>query len=425
MLIWRTLLALPATLRALLRGRAASIWDAASPSRATRYSDRALDQLRRRADEDADRVVREVADEAAAGGADPDDARLVAVRDLLTTLVAAPYVVPERLPARARAWLSQITLSRDVDRPRLARAYDFFARNAFLITLILGTSALLEAYACPNGMRVLEFTQRLRRDPYRRLSETLQWALLVEDPNGFEPHGRAMAAILKVRLMHAAIRYLAAKQSHWDAASLGEPICAEDLLGMLMGFSGVVMRDLPKLGVAVTSAEAEDHIYLWNVVGELLGAETEFLPRSIAEARELVEAIKRRQQGPSAIGSEFTAALVEFHRALMPGEIFDDLALSVMRRLVGPALSDMLAVPSGEPAVEPMSMSQIEEKPTPEDWGEALISREAITVPSRVRGGSLLYERRGYEIPAALEERWDRERPRWREAHRRLRGRRS
>lgn len=424
----------PSLVRALIRGSTPSIWATVTLVPSKRYSDAALDTLRQRGDPRVDAVIRDVADDAARGAADPRAARETAVRALMGTLASGPYVVPGTLPAPIEDWLQKgMTLPTDVDQQRMESASEFFVSNAFLISLIYGTSSLLEAYACPRGMRVLAFTQKLRQDPYRRLSETLQWALMIEDPEGLKAQGHALAAIAKVRLMHGSIRYLASQQPDWDQRSLGVPINVEDLLGTLMSFSAIVIRDLPKLGVEVAEHHAEDRVYFWNVVGRMLGIDADLLPRSLEDAREIVETIKRRQQDPSVQqavpqgyeeGKRFAAALVEFHRSLMPGERFDNIALRVMRRVAGDELCDLLDIPrlDGTPVPPP---DRYDDNTIAVDWGDALITRQQIEVPGdTVRGGLWSpprYRReRPYEIPEAMKTRWDRERSDWREAPSRL-----
>src|SRR2546428_9648268 len=96
-----------------------------------------------------------------------------------------------------------------LDRARMGRACDLFGRHAFSVSLVLSTTSLLEAYACPKGVEVLDFTHRLSKNPYRRLAETLQWAVDVQAPDGFAATGRALEAILRIRFMHAVIRHQA------------------------------------------------------------------------------------------------------------------------------------------------------------------------------------------------------------------------
>jgi hypothetical protein len=329
------------------------------PSKVTRYPDRLLDDLRKQGDPDTDALLEAIAQ---TGGPTPAG-RKKAVGDFYTLLTgltapgaqavphhrylrledydATPYV------AALRTWARQIaaTAPQPGDES-VARAAEFFRDHLFRILLILSTSSLLEAYACRNGVQVLASTKELLSHANRRLHETLQFVLYVNEPNGFENGGHATAAIQKVRLMHAAIRWrLRHGQPPWDDAALGVPVNGEDLLGTLMAFSGVVIRDLPKLWVELTSEQVEDYRYLWNRVGVMLGAKQEHLPESLGEMLALIRIIEHRQQRPSTEGRAMADALLKFHRALV-GDLFDSVGLWMVNHLAGARICEILRIPA-------------------------------------------------------------------------------
>src|SRR3954454_6141105 len=79
-----------------------------------------------------------------------------------------------------------------------------------------------------------------------------------------EPGGRGRRAIQKVRLMHGAVRKLAASAPTWKA-EYGLPINQEDLAGTLMSFSWVVMDGLDKLGISLSDSDREAYLHCWLV----------------------------------------------------------------------------------------------------------------------------------------------------------------
>ncbi len=227
---------------------------------------------------------------------------------------------------------------------QLERAGEFFKKNFAKIMVILSTSALLEAFASVKGVKVLASTNYLSNNTNRRLYETLQFVLYVNEPDGFTPKGNAVRAILRVRLMHACIRWILTHNPArpWQPA-WGVPINGEDLLGMQMGFSGLVIRDLAKLWVNITAQEADDHLVLWNVVGQLLGVPTALRADSLGEALALIDAVERRQHGPSDDGRLMTDALVAFHQERL--KMLFPVGLYLMHRLAGEQVCRMLDVP--------------------------------------------------------------------------------
>ncbi|HYF94705.1 MAG TPA: oxygenase MpaB family protein [Symbiobacteriaceae bacterium] len=301
-----------------------------------RYTDLMLDALRRQGDPQADRVVAELA----ARG------ELARVRRLLETLLHSDQAVPEELPEAAVRWLEQTgDLPSWVNRRRLERGAAFFAEHGVLVSLILATDSLVECYAARKGVKVLTATYRMAQNPYRRIAETAQWVLLVMAPGGLGPEGQGIRATQKVRLMHAAIRHLILAAGGWDLPGWGVPINQEDLAGTLMAFSYIVLRDLRKLGVTVSDGEAEDFLYIWRAVGEMIGVRPSVIPTGMAEAQALTEAIFRRHHGPSPDGVLMTRALLEMHASMVPGELFDGIIPALLRHLAGDQVADWMEVP--------------------------------------------------------------------------------
>lgn len=302
-----------------------------------RYTDPMLDALRQEGDPPADGLV---ADLGARGELDD-------VSRLLSTLLRNDQAVPAELPEPVAAWVEATgRLPSWANLRRLERGAAFFAEHGVLISLILATDGLIECYAARKGVRVLTQTYRLAQNPYRRIAETAQWVLLVMAPGGLSaPGGQGIRATQKVRLMHAAIRYLISQRGGWNTRDLGVPINQEDLAGTLMAFSYIVVRDLRKLGIAVSDQEAEDFLYIWRTVGEMLGIRPSVMPVSMTEAAALTEAIFRRHHGPSPDGVLMTKALLDLHRQMLPGELFDGIFPGLVRFWAGDQVADWMEVP--------------------------------------------------------------------------------
>src|SRR5436190_800161 len=79
-----------------------------------------------------------------------------------------------------------------------------------------------------KAVKVLHMTARLETDAQRRVIETAQLLVDVMASGGLSPSGAGKRSAQKVRLLHAAVRYLIGKSGQWDPA-LGVPINQEDL----------------------------------------------------------------------------------------------------------------------------------------------------------------------------------------------------
>lgn len=366
-----------------------------------RYGDAMLEALRLEGDEEVDRIIAELM----------RDGQIGEVNGILRHLVQNGQPVPEELPDNIEFWLRENGhLPAWVDRARIDRASALFVEHGVTISLIVATASLVECYAARNGVKVLTFSYRLGQNAYRRVAESAQFVILLMTPGGLYEDGQGIKAIQKVRLMHAAIRNLISGTGRWDVAGLGVPICQEDMLGTLMAFSQVVIRDLRKLGVAVSDEEAEDYLYFWRVVGELMGIRPDLIPASMAEAEELAGWIARRHHGPSPEGVQMTRALLQMHADLIPGEMFDGIIPAMIRELVGDQMADWMEIPPSR------WEAVLEHKRLIGGWfdvvqrnlqivrnvvnrlGMALMTRQAIALTG--------YERAAFEIPTQLRQVW-------------------
>lgn len=366
-----------------------------------RYTDELLESLRSEGDPVPDQIIAEL----------KRDGQVQEVNAILRTLIRNDQLIPEELPDNIEFWLRDTSQLPDwVDRERIDRASALFSEHGVTISLILSTAALVECYAAVKGVKVLTFSYRLGQNAYRRVAESAQFVILVMAPGGLYPGGQGMKAIQKVRLLHSAIRYLVGQTGRWPEAEYGVPICQEDMLGTLMAFSHIVIRDLRKLGIKVSEQEAADYIYFWRVVGELMGVRPDVLPETPAEAEELTDAIARRHHGPSPEGIQMTKALLDMHAQLIPGELFDGIIPAMIRHLVGDQIADWLEIPSSRWATVVKHkrkigglLDSVQRKSNivrnvVNRVGMALMTRQAIALTG--------YERACFSIPTELRQCW-------------------
>jgi hypothetical protein len=300
------------------------------------YGDILLDDLRREGDPTADAVV----DELARTG------EIRAVSKVLRHLVDNDQAIPEELPDSIETWLHDTSaLPAWADYDRLVRGADLVADHGPQVAMILATASLVYCYAAYPGVKVLTFSHRLDQDPYRRVGETAQFVLTVTNPGSLLPDGKGIRKIQKVRLLHASIRHLIRHSKRWDEEAWGVPICQEDLLGTLLSFSDIVVKSMRRLGVRVSDQEAEDYLYLWRVVGEMLGIRADVLPLDMHDAAAGTEAIRGRHHQRSDDGVLMTKALLEMHANSMPGPKFAGVAPALLRYLVGDEICDLMEVP--------------------------------------------------------------------------------
>ena len=279
--------------------------------------------------------------------------------------------------------------------PKLLKTGDDIQSSHGLLTLsILAAASLPECYIDWRGMPVLSLTQQLSRDDAieRRVIETCLYVNYVLSNKGFETGGKALEATRKVRLMHAASRYLiladdeevsahlpkaAADRfngfddSYWPAE--GMPINQEDLAYTLQTFSWVAVRGLRTLELGLDAREEEAIIHCWRLAGHHMGIQDDLVPGTVAESEAAFDQMKARLayfdegnergiQGRKD-GVDLTNALMDWtkdefipsvmgmldkkvgkHRHLLTQEKLEPLSKQLMLHLVGEETAGMLGV---------------------------------------------------------------------------------
>ncbi|MGA8252350.1 MAG: oxygenase MpaB family protein [Mycobacterium sp.] len=310
----------------------------------SRWTDALLDRMRELGDPMADGAVAAVLEQ---GGVD-------AVNVIMHTLVRNDQPVPEGLPAQIRAYLAETQpLPEWADMRKIKRAQQLFETWGVEIAVCLFCASLPSSYAAAKGVKVLYLTARLDTDARRRVMETGQFLFDVLAVGSLDDeHGKGRHAIQRVRLMHAAVRHLIKARNErepglWDP-NWGTPINQEDLAGTLLSFSYVVAGPLRRLGVRVSTEDAEAYLHMWNVIGHLLGVRDELLVRGIGDATALFDAIRRRQFEASPEGQDMTDALLNLLDEMTPLHRFDDTVPPLIRHLIGEKTSDLLFVPKSD-----------------------------------------------------------------------------
>jgi len=228
------------------------------------------------------------------------------------------------------------------DKKKLVRATDFYRENQQNIGLILGLYSLPYCYLGADGAKVLCLSERIKNDTYKRLIETGNFLKAVMNYDNWQSQ-RLFAICLKVRLLHATIRYFTLYSRQWDLA-WGYPINQEDMLGTNLAFSLVVLRGMKKLGYSVDKTYEEAYINIWNVIGYLLGVKQEIMPGNYLEALKIDKQISERQFRQSVEGQELTASLMQVVRSFAPNEIIANLLQSQSRMLLGEKYAKMLGI---------------------------------------------------------------------------------
>jgi hypothetical protein len=308
------------------------------PMRANRWTDEILEGFRQRGDPLADETVKNLFQQG----------QVETANVLLKQLIRNDQLVPEELPEMLREYLLRTARLPDWADPDLVRQGEaLFGRYGPQAVVSLFCGALPASYAAAKGVQVIHLTARLATDPFRRIMETAQMLIDVLAPDGLAPGGSGIRSAQKVRLMHAAVRHLLLHSGEWNP-EWGHPINQEDLAGTLVDFSYAVIVGLEKLGCTLSRQEQNAYVHCWKVVGHMMGLEAAVLPDDVEDCAALAEVIQRRHFRASPEGQELTRALIQMAEHVTPGDLFDGIAASLMRHILGEEISDMLKVPPAD-----------------------------------------------------------------------------
>ncbi|WNG42929.1 DUF2236 domain-containing protein [Archangium minus] len=368
-----------------------------------------MDEMRTRMDPLADAVIERLFTEG----------KVDAVNRLMRTLVENDDLPSSKLPPYVMDYLASTRASvPKLDPEKLRQGQELFDLFGPEVMMILGFYSLPAAYAARKGVQVLYRTGFLQKRPVRRVFETAQMVVDVMTEGGLEPDGRGVCTTQKVRLMHAAIRYMIRHDTRhpWDAQELGEPINQEDMAGTLMTFAFVVLEGMKALHIELTSEQQEAWLYAWAAVGRIIGVDERLIPANVDEARQLTRLIRQRQVAYSQEGVAMTAALIEGMQALTP-DLLDGLPASMIHFFLdqdqwqGLNVADMLQVPKPDwTAIIPQAVKYVSELT---DWvgDNTFIAAKLLRFISKdIVEGMLLVERGGqrtpFYIPEHLQDRW-------------------
>jgi hypothetical protein len=320
-----------------------------------RWTEDLLDRMRREGDPLADSTVKAVFDKG----------QVAAVNDLLTSLVRNDDVPAGPWPPQLEEYLQRSAqLPAWADATLIHAGERGFLRFGLASFGILACASLPECYVLRDVAAVLGATQRLAEHARRRIFETSMMVLAVMAEGGLAPSGTGIRVVQKVRLMHAAVRYLILTPppatpprppssfadlllaQRWPAER-GMPLSQEDLAAVLLTFSHVIMRGWAHLGIALTREEAAAYLHCWNVVGHLIGVRDELLARDGADAADLFEAIKRRRAADTPDGRALTVSLIGVCESFAGHSrvLLRPIPRILMRGLLRAETCEMLGVP--------------------------------------------------------------------------------
>lgn len=209
------------------------------------------------------------------------------------------------------------------DQAKIARAETLFMDMSMTSCTLLFCASLPECYVVPELAGVLHAAGQLEQHTDYRIRSTAAMIFPVMLHGGLAGGGGGVAQALKVRLIHATIRYLMLRgdaasavqdggavipaqppqgeglhrklfATGWDVPRNGLPCNQEELAYTLLTFGYVFLRGLRRLGVGLPEADEQAYLHTWNVLGHLIGIERSLMPETMAQAEAMFANIQAR-----------------------------------------------------------------------------------------------------------------------------------
>jgi endo-cleaving rubber dioxygenase len=301
-------------------------------------SDAVLDRMRGIGDPAADRVV----------AALEARGQLPAVNKLLRQWVYNDQPLPSGLPDDLVSFIDKARqLPSWADLDRITAAAQFGKAHMPYLALAYSMGVSTAAFTFPILASVFDPNVGIFLDFQKRLLGSLKLITGVYDPDAFSPHGQIIPDLVKVRLMHAAVRdYLDA--SRWDTAKWGVAISQEAMLVETWLFGLFAQMVMQEFGVPIPPDIAADILHTWRVEGAMLGVPAGAMPADIPTATALFRQLEDRDQWGSPQGQYLLRTFTDQASRYMSGPGGVDISpilTSVIRCVLGARMADMIAVP--------------------------------------------------------------------------------
>ena len=186
----------------------------------------------------------------------------------------------------------------------------------------------------------------------RRLRQNNRQLMEIFFPNGLYRDGDGWKLSVRVRFVHARIRYLLAKSDDWDFEAWGTPLSAANLGLAISVFSRRLLDFAALLGARFSQEEEDSILAVWRYSGFLMGIPESILYTNGREAREIHRIAFLCEPPPDADSVAMANALINAIPKVAnisdPVEKRKTIALAyrVSRALIGKKLADDFEYPN-------------------------------------------------------------------------------
>lgn len=140
----------------------------------------------------------------------------------------------------------------------------------------VGPGSLIHTYSTPAIADLLVNTGELTVGAIKRLAYTTNWTYSLYLPDSIQPGNVGFVHSGMVRAMHAHVRRVHNNRG-FDYTDWGAPINELDMFRTWFDFTSIPYKALEDMGWKLTKEEQQDIYYLWQVVGRMIGINSDLM----------------------------------------------------------------------------------------------------------------------------------------------------
>ena len=266
-----------------------------------------------------------------------------------------------------------------------------FHRNSHLILGAFVGGTLVEGFAT-NISKAFFISGKLRDQGVRRLRQNNRHMIEIFMPDGLTRDGDGWKLSVRIRLVHAQVRWLLRNSDEWDYEAWGLPISSAHLGYAITSFSARLLDHLKRLGAKYSDVERESFMSIWRYAGHVMGIPSSILFQDEEDARHLHRIGSMCEPPPSLESIVMANALINSaplvidvtepsERRRLAGYVF-----KVSRALIGNTLADQLMYPP-DPSFGTLFIFRMQER---YKRLQAKLGRRSVENSNFIRFASLL-----------------------------------
>ena len=163
-----------------------------------------------------------------------------------------------------------------------------FHRNSGVILAAFVAGVLIEGFTT-NVAKSFFITGRVRDQGVRRLGQNNRHMLEIFLPGGLYRQGDGWKLSVRIRIVHARVRYLLNNSEEWDSEAWGMPISTAHLGYAAAAFSARLLKHMKTLGAVYDDEERASFMAVWRYTGLLMGIPETILFHDEEEALKLYD----------------------------------------------------------------------------------------------------------------------------------------